>query len=57
MAALTQDYFYTELLKKGFEENMANTLANKLNVDIEVLRRMFHKRRLIYILKNGAVKT
>ena len=34
MAALMQDYFYTELLKKGFEENMANTLANKLNVDI-----------------------
>jgi len=34
IAALMQDYFYTELLKRGFEENMANTLANKVIVEI-----------------------
>ena len=32
---LLKDYFFTELLKKGFEEAVANAYANKLLVDVE----------------------
>lgn len=35
LSTLMKDYFFTELLKRGIEENTANTLANKLDVQIE----------------------
>lgn len=35
LSTLMKDYFFTELLRRGIEENTANTLANKLEVQIE----------------------
>ncbi len=35
LSSLMKDYFFTELLKRDIDENIANTLANKLNVTIE----------------------
>jgi len=32
---LLKDFFYTELLKRGIEDRMANTLANKLEITVE----------------------
>lgn len=34
LATLMKDYFFTELLKRGMEEAVANAIANKLIVEI-----------------------
>ncbi len=31
---LLKDYFFTELLKRGFDENCANDMANKVSIQI-----------------------
>ncbi len=35
LSMLMKDFFFTELLKRDIDENIANTLANKLNVVIQ----------------------
>ena len=35
LSELMKDYFFTELLKRGIDESVANALANKISVEIE----------------------
>lgn len=35
-AELLKDYFFTELLKRGFEEPVANAMANRISVDVNI---------------------
>jgi len=41
IATLMKDYFFTELIKRGINENIANTLANRLDVTIESFEAQF----------------
>ena len=41
IATLMKDYFFTELIKRGVNENAANTLANRLDVTIESFEAQF----------------